>query len=47
MVQDTLQRNRARSRQAASQSYLLIFNEGDFVLVARSDFIAGETLALR
>ena len=46
-MQDTLQRNRARSRQAASQGSLPTFTEGNFILVARSDFTAGETLALR
>ena len=47
LVQDTLQKNRESSRHNASKGKLANFTEGDFVLVAREEFHAGEKLALR
>ena len=47
MVQASVQKNRKKHRQAASRGELPNFIEGDFVLLAREDFHAGEKLALR
>jgi len=47
MVQQTVRTNRARHRDSASRGKLANFEEGDYVLVAREDFHAGEKLALR
>lgn len=47
VVHDALQENRARIRNATSKGTLPNFSEGDFVLVAREDFTAGEKLSLR
>ena len=47
VVQDALHKNRKRSRDAASRGKLPNFLEGDYVLVAREDFFAGEKLCLR
>lgn len=41
-VQSSLQSNRKRARDQGSSGKLANFTEGDFVLVARSDFHAGE-----
>lgn len=46
-VQSRLAKNRKQARDAASRGQLANFTEGDFVLVARSDFQAGEKLCLR
>lgn len=46
-VQDTVQENRKRKRESMSKGRLPNFTEGDYVLVARNDFHAGEKLALR
>ena len=43
----TLTRNRERKRNAGSCGALPNYTPGDFVLVAREDFTAGEKLALR
>jgi hypothetical protein len=42
VVQTALQGKRQRGRQAALKGKLAKFIEGDFVLVARENFIAGE-----
>lgn len=47
VVQTTLTQNRAKSRASASKGILANFTEGYFVLVALSDFNAGEKLCLR
>ena len=47
MVSMELEANRRRKRQDASRGELQNFTEGDFVLVDREDFFAGEKLALR
>lgn len=47
VVQKKLQHNRKSAREAASKVILPQFTEGDFVLVAREDFFAGEKLAVR
>lgn len=47
IVQNAFQENRQRIRDQASNGKLSNFNEGDFVLVAREDFHAGEKLCLR
>ena len=47
VVQNYLQDYRKKSREAVKRGALPKFTEGDFVLVARSDFHAGEKLALR
>jgi hypothetical protein len=47
VVQQTVADNRRRAREAASRGELPRFSEGDYVLVARSGFNAGEKLALR
>jgi len=47
LVQSNLNYQRARSRRAASKGKSADFSEGDFVLVAKEDFNAGEKLALR
>lgn len=46
-IQSDLQANRKRAREQASRGKLANFTEGDFVLVARSEFNKGEKLALR
>ena len=46
-VQATLQKNRAQQRDKMSSGRLPNFHEGDYVLVARNDFHAGEKLCLR
>lgn len=46
-LQSTLAEHRRQSREAASKGQLPNFTEGDYVLVARSDFHAGEKLCLR
>ena len=46
-VQSSLDKHRAQHRQNASRGQLPNFDEGDYVLVARSDFHAGEKLCLR
>lgn len=47
IVENTLEKNRSIGRKNASRGKLPNFTEGDFVLVAREDFFAGEKLALR
>jgi len=47
IVKEKLMGNRERSRKAASRGQLPNFSEGDFVLVAREEFFAGEKLSLR
>ena len=47
VVENTLSANRARGRKSASRGGLANFSEGEFVLVAREEFNAGEKLALR
>ena len=47
VVQETVRKNREKARRAASRGSLPNFTEGDYVLVAREDFFAGEKLALR
>jgi transposase InsO family protein len=47
LVQESLRVQREKGRAAASRGALANFLEGDFVLVARDDFSAGEKLALR
>ena len=47
VVKDAISENRERSRRAASRGELPNFEEGDYVLVAREEFFAGEKLALR
>lgn len=47
IVHNTLKENWARSRLDASRRKLPNFVEGDFVLVSREEFHAGEKLALR
>jgi transposase InsO family protein len=47
MVQRDVQENRRRMRESRSAGKLPNFAEGDFVLVAREDFSAGQKLALR
>lgn len=47
VVQDALKSNRERIRDSRSRGSLPNFTEGDFVLVARDDFTAGEKLSLR
>ena len=46
-VQSALAKHRKQSREAMSKGRLPNFTEGDYVLVARSDFHAGEKLCLR
>lgn len=46
LVQNTLHANRKRAREAASNGKLANFTEGDYVLVARDEFGAGEKLCL-
>ena len=46
-VSSTLPVNRSRKRATDSSGVIPNFSEGDFVLVARDDFTAGEKLALR
>lgn len=47
VVESSLQANRARARTAAERGELANFTEGDYVLVARDEFHAGEKLCLR
>lgn len=47
MIENTLERNRSRSREAASTGILPNFSEGDYVLVAKDDFSRGQKLSLR
>lgn len=47
VIQDVLQDNRRRMRDRTSKGKLPNFSNGDFVLVAREDFTAGEKLSLR
>lgn len=47
IVQDAVQSNRRRIRESQSAGKLPNFAAGDFVLVARDDFTAGEKLSLR
>lgn len=47
IVQESFNSSRKRSRDAHSRGELPQFSEGDFVLVAREDFTAGEKLSLR
>lgn len=47
MVNQTLQHNRQRARDAQSRGFLPKFVEGDYVLVARDEFFEGEKLCLR
>ena len=47
VVQNAVQANRSRNRKSQSRGMLPKFSGGDFVLVAREDFSAGEKLALR
>lgn len=46
-VDNALQRNRALSQNTSSNGSLPKFSTGDWVVVARDDFTAGEKLALR
>lgn len=46
-VWDTVEANRARYRATLHRGKLPTFTEGDYVLVARDEFFAGEKLALR
>ena len=46
-VQSSLESHRRQARESASRGTLPNFSEGDYVLVARSDFHAGEKLCLR
>ena len=46
IVRDTVEKNRNIGRKKASSGTLPNFTDGDFVLVAREDFFAGEKLAL-
>lgn len=47
LVAESVRKNRQRSREAASAGTLPNFSEGDYVLVAREEFSAGEKLCLR
>ena len=47
VVQVSVANNRQRARDAMGRGELPNFTEGDFVLVAREDFTAGEKLSLR
>lgn len=47
LVQESLESSRKRIRESSSRGKLPKFAEGDFVLVARDDFTAGEKLSLR
>ena len=47
VVHVALQENRSQFRNATSKGILPNFTEGDFVLVARDNFTAGENLSLR
>ena len=47
IVDTSVRTNRERSRSAASRGQSANFSEGDFVLLAREEFFAGEKLALR
>lgn len=47
LVQETLASARDRGRKASARGKLPNFAEGDFVLMAREDFTAGEKLSLR
>lgn len=47
IVENTVRKNRERSREYASRGTLPNFIEGGFVLVASEEFFAGEKLALR
>lgn len=46
VIQDALQGNRRRMRDQPSKEKLPSFREGDFVLVARENFTAGEKLCI-
>lgn len=46
-VNATLTKNRLQAREHASRGHLSNFEEGDYVLVARPEFHAGEKLCLR
>lgn len=47
IVQGSVQSGREKTRKTMSRGVLPKFSEGDFVLVARDDFTAGEKLSLR
>jgi len=47
IVRDTVQKNRERARSVSRRGKLPNFSEGDYVLMAREEFFAGEELALR
>lgn len=47
IIQDAVQKNRQQGRDVASKGSLPNFTKGDYVLVAREDFHAGEKLCLR
>ena len=47
VVQMSLKEHRERARKAASRGVPAGFSEGDYVLIAREDFSAGEKLCLR
>lgn len=47
VVKDQLKTNRERIRNSRSQGFSSNFSEGDFILIARDDFMAGKKLSLR
>lgn len=47
VVHDALKESRTRMRENSSKGTLPNFEDGEFVLVARADFTAGEKLSLR